>query len=352
MEGYEIILEQLLKLPDSHKTGTINQIYMHCPVCNHPKPKLYVGLMKNSKLLGYDCKHCTFQGKVGPEFLNMVGIDSTISKEYLYDYKRNKKQIKTISPSTKMEKLNLKVPDYINPKDKIKIDYLENRLQKTITVSDLKKYKFILNFEDFFHYNNYDFLQFEKDYKQRNYLKYLAKEFSNHFVGTLSVDNNKINLRNIDSEHINKRYMVYAIDKSINNPYMYMPDIPIDLCTTNPVINMCEGNYDIIGVKERFIINESYNNVFVAVGTKKAYRRVLFQVLKMTGFLDAKINIYADNDVWNKSDTFIDHEVPIYREMFGEDIKIFDSITLTYNKLYKDFGDLSKPCKIESIVLK
>ena len=69
----------------------------------------------------------------------------------------------------------------------------------------------------------------------------------------LSFDN-KINLRNIDSEALkNKRYKVYAIDKNIGNPYMYIPVIPIDLLFSEPTTNITEGNYDIIGELKCFL---------------------------------------------------------------------------------------------------
>lgn len=350
MEAYEYILKELLKIPNSHETGTKDQIRMICPVCNHPKPKLYIGLMNNSKLLGYDCKHCQFQGKVGPQFLEIFNV---VCEEYIQDFKDNKKRIKIFNPVTKMEKLNFKIPEHVNPNDEFKLNYLSSRFGRPVTKQDIKTYKIVLNFKEFFEYNDFDYLQFESDPDKRKYLQYLATEYSEHFVGLLSVDNNKINLRNINSQNLStKRYMVHVINKDIVNPYMYMPDIPIDLCCTDPVINMAEGNYDIIGAKLKYFLNEDYSNIFVAVGTRKAYRRVLNQIMKMTGFLNAKINIFADNDVFNNPDTsFMETEIPFYKEMFKKDFPLFDNINVIYNKEGKDFGNLSKPVRAETIKL-
>lgn len=336
MEPFEIVLQELLKVPGSLTTGTPNQIRMFCPKCHdvHPKPKLYVGQIRGTNILGYDCKYCPYSGKVTKEFLEQFGIESI---DYLKDVKLNRKTNKIVNPVTDLIKLNLKIPDYINDCDKEKIEYLEHRFQRKITLKDIQTYKIVLNFKDFFKYNNFDYLQFAVDMVEKDRIEKYAEEYSKNFVGMLSVDNNKINLRNLGSKLINKRYMVHVIDKSLGNPYMYIPDIPIDVMSPKPVINMAEGNYDIIGARELFFNKEDYNNIFVAIGTKKAYKRVLDQVLKMTCFLDADINVFADNDP--------DSSLDFYRQMFREYRSIFPNINVYYNELSKDFGDLSKPIR-------
>ena len=342
MEAYEYILQELLKIPYSKSTGSVLQIRTRCPICNNENNKCYVGVMGDSKLLGYDCKHCMFSGKVGPEFLKLFNISSD---EYILELKSNRKNTKIVNPVTKMTKLNLKIPDLIRPEDKYKIEYLENRFQRRIGLSELRTYKIVLNFKDLFEYNNFDYLQFEPDREKRKYLEFLADEYTKNFVGMLTVDNNKINFRNVGSAKINERYKVYVVDKNIINPYMYMPDIPIDLLAPRPIINMSEGNYDIIGAKMKFSLNEDNSNVYVAVGTKKAYKRVIHQVLKMTGFLNAKINLFIDNDNFTDGGNSenLDIDVGFYKTMLKSEIELFDSITLIYNKSNKDFGDLSKP---------
>ena len=175
----------------------------------------------------------------------------------------------------------------------------------------------------------------------------MADEYTKHFVGLLSVDNNKVNLRNINSQKFaNKRYMVHVINKNIGNPYMYMPSSELNLLAPNPVINMAEGNYDIIGAKELYFKDERNDMVFVAIGTRSAYKRALNQVFKMTGWLNASVNVFADND----KDTDLDW----YREMFKEWRPLLDRITINYNvavdsngKPCKDFGNLSNPVQLE-----
>ncbi len=339
MKNYKYVLQQLLKLPGAATTSDENQIRIFCPKCHniHPKAKLYVGIIKGSgNLLGYDCKYCPYSGKVDKEFLDQFGIEA---EDYIKEVKEGKKPSKIVSLVGDLVKLNLKIPNYIREEDKPKIEYLESRLQKRITMKDIQEYKIVLNFKDFFNYNRYDYLQNATDNYQRQLIEENADEYSKNFVGMLSVDNNKINLRNLGSKKINKRYMVHVIDKSIGNPYMYMPDIPIDIMSVNPTINMAEGNYDIIGARELFFDKNDYSNVFVAIGTKKAYKRVLDQVLKMTCFLNANINIFADNDA--------DSNLNFYREMFREYRGIFPEITIFYNTKSKDFGDLREPIEVK-----
>ena len=233
MEPYQYILEDLLKVPGSLPAGQ-DEIRMLCPVCGHPKPKLYVGLYKAllpKKVLTYDCKHCQFQGGVGPKFLKMFNVEP--NQEYLEGMKKqSRSSTKIINPVTKMEKMDLKIPDRILPQDEFKVKYLEGRFGRKITIKDIKTYKIVLNFKDFFKFNNVDPTVYidKTDERKYQYQLFLFNEYTNHFVGMLSVDNNKLNLRNINSKALaNKRYMVHTINKSITNPYMYMPDIPLIL---------------------------------------------------------------------------------------------------------------------------
>ena len=360
MEPYQYILNDLLKVPGSLPAGQ-DEIRMLCPICGHPKPKLYVGLYKTllpKKVLTYDCKHCQFQGGVGPKFLKLFNVES--NPEYFESIKKQSRSTtKILNPVTKMEKMDLKIPDRILPQDELKVRYLESRFNRKITVKDLKTYKIVLNFKDFFDYNHVNPLDYldRTDERKFQYQRFLFGEYTNHFVGMLSVDNNKLNLRNIDSKALaNKRYMVHTINPSINNPYMYMPDIPIDIMSVMPTINMAEGNYDIIGAKETYFLNEDYSDVFVAVGTRKAYKRVLNQIMKMTGFLSAKINIFADND----GDINGMSNIDFYKDLFKEFRPLFENITLNYNVAEytdengrkipcKDFGNLSHPIKLEKV---
>ncbi len=120
MEKHELILKKLLELPGSLPAGQ-DQIRIVCPVCKNVKAKCYVGVNKRilqeqgKKVLGYDCKHCLFQGNVGPKFFKMLGIE--MDKETLDSMKFSKDIIKTVNPVTKMEKLDLKIPDFIRPED-------------------------------------------------------------------------------------------------------------------------------------------------------------------------------------------------------------------------------------------
>lgn len=356
MEPYQYVLQELLKVPDSYEAGE-DEIRMHCPVCGHPKSKLYVGLHRGllpRKVLVYDCKHCNFQGSVGNKFFKLFNIEPII--EYTKSLAKITRSIyKIVNPVTGMVKNDFKIPDIINPNDQFKLDYLAKRFGRQLTIEDIKEYKIVLNFKDFCIFNKINPIKYLEtdDYNKIQYAKFLFNEYTDHFVGMLSVDNNKINFRNINSTALkDKRYMVHNFDKHIQNPYFYMIDRPFDIMCKTPTIVMTEGNYDIIGAKELYYSDEDYSTVFVAVGTRKAYPRALNQLMKMTGFLNAKIHIYADNDVDLRDP---DEELCVnwYRRMFKDLRYIFEDITLNFNvavdntgKLCKDFGNLSNPVKL------
>lgn len=372
MEPYQVVLQELLKVPESYTAGE-DEIRMHCPVCNHPKSKLYVGIHRGllpRKVLVYDCKHCNFQGSVSPRFMKQFGL------EPITDYFKSIKKIshsiyKVVNPVTGLTKNDFKIPDNILPEDEKKLKYLKSRFGRMFDINDIKKYKFVLNFKNFCEFNKIDpFKLLEtNDPDKLEFYKKVFNEFTNNFVGILSFDNNKINFRNIDSEFLKtKRYMMHSLDKHIINPYMYIPDIPFDIMCKHATINMTEGAYDIIGVKELYYPNDDYSNVFVAVGSRNSYTRSLMQIMKMTCFLNAKLNIFADNDI----DLRVGEEnvcITWYKDMFKKfynlpnmidsyqplhNKPIFSSITLNFNtavdangKPYKDFGNITNPIKLE-----
>ena len=360
MENWKKLEEILLKLPHAH-TCLGDEIRLRCPICNKPDDKLYVGPMKNDQFskeikLGYNCKQCQYSGIVGKKFLEKLGINYDGTIKDLTKYDPTPTTVKSINPATKLKKLDLKIPNWINPKDQFKVDYLSNRFNRDITVEDLITYKIVLNFRDLLEFNKLKLLEFEdkNDVKRCDFLRFQAKQYSDHFVGMLTLDNNKINFRNINSKYYTekgKRYMVHVINKNISNPYLYMVSNPINLLTPNPIINMAEGNYDIIGARELYFKDNVENNcVFVAIGTRTAYKRSLSQILKMTGFFNAKINIFADNDK--------DTNLGWYKDMFKEWKYLFPEITINYNIAKdkngndcKDFGNLSNPVELKKFII-
>lgn len=354
MEQYQKILQFLLTIPGSVKVND-NQIRMHCPVCNNKNNKLYVGLSHNPvfigkglKVLGYGCKHCLFSGNVGKKFYDTLGIK--VDKDLMPTQTIKSGVLKNINTITKYETMNLKIPDFIRPEDEFKMDYLSKRFNRKLTMKDIQTYKIVLNVQDLYDFNNLSIYQFidPNDKKAKMSIKYLIEEFSKHFVGMLSVDNNKINLRNIDSEKLkSKRYMVHVINKNIGNPYLYIPSTKIDLLTPNPIICLAEGNYDIIGAKELYYLEDRTDVIFAAIGTRTAYKRALTQIMKMTGFINAQVHIFADND----NDT----NLQWYVDMFKEWRHLFDTIHIHYNiandangKPCKDFGNLSNPVELKT----
>lgn len=354
MEQYQKILQLLLTIPGSIRVND-NQIRMHCPVCNKKESKLYVGLSRNPiftskglKILGYNCKHCLFSGNVGKKFYDTLGIK--VDKDLLQIQHYKPGMLKNINTITKYETLNLKIPDFIRPEDEFKMEYLNKRFNRKLSIKDIITYKIVLNVKDLYDFNKLDILEYvdKTDKKACMTTKYLIDEYSKHFVGMLSVDNNKINLRNVNSEKFkSKRYMVHVINKNIGNPYLYIPSTKIDLLTLNPVICIAEGNYDILGAKELYFLEDRTDVVFAAIGTRTAYKRALSQIMKMTGFINAQIHIFADNDK--------DTNLQWYVDMFKEWRHLFDTIHIHYNIAVdknnvpcKDFGNLSNPVELQS----
>jgi len=350
MKTYQIILQELLKQPGG-KSVNDSQIQLQCPICKHKDNKLYVGVIRRllpKERLGYDCKHCGFTGGVSKKFLQKFNIN--LSKEVLESLKFEKKQFtKIINPVTKMTKMDYKIPNIVLPEDEFKLRYLSMRFKRPLNKSDIQTYKIVLNVKEFYKYNNInidELLGYDKEKIRKQ--KFMIEEYSKNFVGMLTVDNNKINLRNINSQRFDQRYMIHVINPNLSNPYLYIPDIPVDLLSKQPSINMAEGVYDIIGAKELYFLDDDdYSNIFAAVGSRPSYIRALQQILKMTGFLNADVKLFVDYDGE-------DYGIGFYRDMFKPYRNLFPNIYVNYNvaidedgKPCKDFGNLSKPVKLK-----
>lgn len=329
----EHIQKKLLELPVSYLKSQGSQVLVRCPFCedsikNPHHAHFYIGFLDNGVIV-YDCKRCPTSGKLTKEVMHMMNIyDENIDK-YL-DSKQKMGITKKISYDNTLY-TDWKIPPNIDEKDLKKVRYFETRTGIKVTKQTVQDYKIILNLNDFLSYNNIDLISNIMNKKEKAYQIELLRDLSDSFIGVLTYNKNTINMRNIDSKLTKKRYYNFTINKNIKSTSLYIPTSIIDVLALNPKIILAEGFFDIICVKNKFFPDKtSQNLLFCATGSKGSYVKALTQLMKITGFIDAKVLIFSDKDV--DIEEYRTKIFPVYRDMVKMDIY--------YNNPYKDFGHI------------
>ncbi len=338
------IFDELLKTKSAAKTSNDNQIKIRCKFCgdsrNQDHSHMYVGVMNTQQfMIGYHCKKCQSSGVVSKDFLEMYDIKNVELNVFLKKNRISTIIKKNINSNTLVNNYN--IPDEILQEDKFKIDYLSSRFNRKITKDDLKQYKIVLNLNQFLKFNNINLYRDTNTNKME--LKTLVEEYTKTCVGFLSFDNNIIQFRNINSNVIRYKYSNLQINKDFKNPLLYVVKKNIDLISRKPKIIIAEGIFDIIGVKERFCLDDDVDSVLCSP-CGKSFKVALNQIIKMTGFVDSDVFLYVDKD------TNRDIDKGFFNNHMSQFIPNFN-ITIVYNDKGKDFGEMSEEIDIKTYKL-
>jgi len=270
----EDLIKALVALPGSKLRSSGSELEVQCPRCGHLHHSnhghLYIELL-NDACMRFNCFHCSFSGSLSPSVLHELNIDNATFDEYLATLNRG--GVKQYIKNGHDNSTNYIIPTVIDEKDKAKIDYVCTRTGINFyNKNNIRRYKLIHNLKEFLAVNN---IVLEEKQSFINVV-------SNNYIGFLSYNNNIINMRLLRKNINMTRYINLKINKKIQNPFLYIPPIEIDLLTKNPMIVLAEGVYDIICIKKRFYAEDNTNIIFSAVGTKKGYRRAILKLLKLT----------------------------------------------------------------------
>lgn len=332
--NYDLTLYNILKknLSVCKLTTSKDETIIRCPFCgdsqkNFKDAHLYINNLPPFK---FYCQKCNTSGIANSELLSNVNIFDNDLNKYLKE-----------SKSEYLKKINVKyggsflsyfnnnekilVPNSYEEKELEKLSYIENRLGISINdEEDIRRYKIILNIEDFYRNNDIDL--------NLPNIKNKIKDLENNFVGFLLNDNNMITFRRIYQPKTEEedRYYNHKIfqDTIFTSRKFFTIGNELDLSNDIININMTEGIFDIIGVFNHIYNGKiNSNDVFVSCNGK-SYNFVL-NYLKSLSVLNCNINIYSDNDV----------PISKFQSMkkYNKLMK-YNGINLFYNKLEKDFG--------------
>lgn len=312
-----------------------SETQVRCPFCgdsvNTNHSHLYIN---NQPPFKYFCQKCSTSGIVDNKFLKEFNLYDPELTAYVNKAKVTyQRQLNRKYGNNFLEIFNKEfevLPNQYTKKVELaKLFYIEKRLGITIDTDDLiKKYKIILNLEDFFANNNLKMNEFyEKNMKKLN----------NYYVGFLLNDNNMICFRDItgrqQERYINKK--IYS-ENLFQSRKFYMIGNEIDLAQPEFNIYLTEGIFDIIGVYNHiYDCKQSNNDLFISCNGK-SYNFVL-KYLQSLGILNCNINIYSDKDV---------PRAKVEELINGNYLTKFNGANLYYNTIGKDYGVKKEEIKL------
>lgn len=321
-------------------TSRQDEIMIRCPFCldsiKDPfKTHMYI---ENNAPYRYYCQRCNTSGRINKKFLDMLDINNySLIKEIENADNEYKKKLK-IKYGTDLNFLskNIIFPNYTSS-DKIKNEYIENRLGINILPEDIIKYRIVYNLTEFLNVNKINLIS-----KNKNNISFIKNinTIDRNCVGFLSHDKSTIIFRSLDKNKTGYRYNNFTIFPELDSKKTYMLSNNIDL--SNKVFNivMTEGIFDIIGVYNHIYNKQDNSNTIFMANAGKSYV-VSSSLLKKLSILNADINIYSDGDV----------DVSFYRELMKKEIYYrLNGINLYYNNLGKDYGVTKKEIQLKNVI--
>lgn len=221
-----------------------SEVVMVCnnPDCNDRSGHLYIGM--NNGIPMYHCKKCPNCGRVTTYFLQSLGIydtDLAVSLGKSYKNAANNYIRQTHKHNAVYVLSNNFISD--NELSQVKLAYINKRLGTSLTYSDLSKLKIVLNLYDLLESNNI------KEYTRH---VNIMDELSTSFIGFISRDNSRINMRNLRegkvSKYVDRRYINYNIFDNDEATTYFVPT-SFDLNRRERTrVHIAEGSFDILSV--------------------------------------------------------------------------------------------------------
>lgn len=324
---FDLLASELLKTQSSKRVNN-TEIVVRCPFCgdshNIKHAHCYVGFKEEDGVVLYFCHKCPATSRVTPDFLHKMGIFNDELDNY-FSKKINKygRSINKIIKNNLISIPNYVLPKRIKPEDEKKAKYFEKRTGIRVNNEAIENYNLIINLKDFLNENNIPLCRYT-DEKQ-----YVINELSKNFLGFLSNNKSMIAFRAVNGTSFTKNKFNFVIDDNYKQSFYYIPKTTIDLLTLRPKIVLAEGTFDIIRVKKQFFPSDSTDAIFASVGGKAGYKKILKELISMTGFLNPEIIFFSDRDV--SFDTYTKNILgPFYGLLHG---------AVYYNLKGKDWGE-------------
>lgn len=306
---------------DYHKfINGSNEIIVRCPYCgdsvkHENKGHFYIGESNNGMFL-YQCKRaeCGVTGVLNKRVLsdlNVQDLDLMIDINKLNVNSTFNKIIET--KNNNYNRFNTYDFEHKNNNNE-KMDYLRNRLFD-IDKIDLNKYRIILSIKNFI-----ETFSLYSHFKNKSLLDNLEK----NAIGFLNFNSSAISFRYFN----NSKYRYYKV-KLNDDIDLYSIRTELDLLYSREItINICEGAFDIINIRNRLFKEVDENeNIFIASNSGDYITKIEY-LSKLLGLVNFKINVFRDSDVSTEK----------IKNQFKNSI-FYNNLNIYSNSLGKDYSE-------------
>ena len=294
-EYLDFLLHAIKSAKPASGGTVVNCRCFYCPDSKNPNSAhMYISIPKEETDPSlYYCHKCHAAGLVTYKTLIEWDIyDENIAFELI---NHNKKVLKSGKLNKYMNKKHhiVQVPKIQdNDNNRIKLNYINQRIGTNLTYDDLSRLKIVLNLKDFLNLNNIDSLT-----RQSN----IIDQLDFNFVGFLSIDNAFFNMRRICEEgklikSIDKRYINYKIFEDVYETSERFYTIPtkIDLnCPERIKIHIAEGPFDILSIYKN-LRNEEVGIYSSIAGSN--YKGLAMYFIEQYKLPYVEFHFYPDND--------------------------------------------------------
>lgn len=299
-----------------------NEIVIRCPYCGDSvkhinKGHFYIGQKGNAFL--YSCKRaeCNATGLLNKNVLKLLEVHDLNLLTYITKL-NNSLSILTNYNNSNLNVINNNSALYDSYKyDQFihyypqKMEYLYKRLYN-FNIEDFNQYRIILSPVNFFESFNIN----------KNNLR-IINELENNTIGFLNSNGSVITFRYINP---NSKYRYFNLKLNDDmNIYTIANTIELDKINTLN-INICEGIFDIINIKNR-LKKDINNEIFAAVNGSDYINKIEY-IAKISGIVNMNINIYKDQDMPKR---VIDRQFKY--SLLKNNYKVF------YNTYSKDYSE-------------
>lgn len=285
-------------IPGARDVAGQREILTRCPVCGDSKDlrsaHFYISVPNNADEVSfYDCKKCPAHGLFDDEMFRKLGCNDSASLIQLTTH--NSRVLKLPKYKT-LKKINIYPLNnkYIrsDKNNKLKLDYINNRIGSNFNYNDIINLKIFLNLYDILNSNGLELTRH----------KMITDSLDKNFIGFISYDNSFCGLRKITDKElyktVNKRYINYdLINKSDNSKAYYIIPSQINVLDPSPVrIHIAEGQFDVLSIYYNLNKQNIYQNIYMSCGGK-GYKQTLEFLLTELGLINYEIHMYPDKDV-------------------------------------------------------
>jgi len=276
------------------------EIQCRCFYCPDSKDQksghFYISVPQDTQTVSmFHCKKCGAHGMVTHTKLQEWNI---YEPEIAIELTQHNKTIfgSHINPYSKNGHLRYSLKHTAIRDDKLtkyKLKYINDRLGLNLSYQDCLDSKIVLNLIDLLSEN-----MIEKLTRYPN----VVEQLDTNFVGFLSYDNSRLNMRNIELPNqelfksINKRYINYNIFEDLDNTtgFYAIPNM-VDLSIPQPVkLHIAEGPFDILSIKYN-LRKDMFQNIFIAVQGNQ-YKGAIRYFISQLKIINMEIHLYLDND--------------------------------------------------------